>query len=359
MHLISIKNNKLIKRVAVASLAALMTIPNLTTTSYAISQATIDNWEMNAKKAEAKGNYEKAKEYRDAIAEGLRKDAERNAKNAQIQAQRQAEQAEKDRIANTVYPLTARYVKDFVPAVDDYQPHFYERADLPGVIFTLRMSQFGIVSDENPHMEIIEMPDLQRESSVNGSKELLYTDTCQVIKVNYTSPFNFAGTVYHSSLFNIHPDFNNVYLTDGWCHHIGKNRDVIMDHTIDIHYKSGWPESYLGKSVKEITQANAIQPYGWYPETIYLQRYSLDDIKKSFNKVSFTKEEKITKNHSMRVYVNNYYDSIFDEYDSIYEVAKRYGTDYTDEERQTLVIKPTPVNPYTNAGSEPIVDEQE
>lgn len=328
-------NKKLVKRVAIASLAALMTIPSLTINNYAadalsMAQDRLKTYEQQLKNYESRGNTSMVEKTKERIAQAkndIEKAKQNNEVKAQKVAQAQAVQAEKDRIANTVYPLTAKYVKDFVPAVDDYQPHFYERPELPGIIFTLRMSQFGIVSDENPHLEIIEMPDLQRESSASGNKELLFTDTCQVIKVNYTSPFNFAGTVYHSSLFNIHSDFNNVYLTDGWCHHIGKNRDVIMDHTIDIHYKSGWPVSYLGKSVKEITQANAIQPYGCYPESMYLQRYSLDDIKKSFNSVSFTTEEKLTKNYSMKDYVNNYYGSDFDEYDSIYEVARKYGTD--------------------------------
>ena len=317
-------NKKLVKRVAVASLAALMTIPSLTTTSYAISQATIENWEMNAKKAEAKGNYAKAKEYRDAIAEGLRKDAERNAKNTQIQAQRQAEQAEKDRIANTVYPLTAKYVKDFVPAVNDYQPHFYERPELPGVIFTLQQDSFGKLVDVKPNIKIIEMPDYYRETNANGNKELLYTDTCQVIKVSYISPFNFAGKVSLGD-FGLHSDLNNAALMAGWCHWIGENMEVQYDKTVNMHYKSGWPESYIGKQVNEITEANAIQPYGWYPAVTF-RRKSIEEIKTSA-KVYFSSDEKVDSKGTAYKHINERLGSSWVDTQDIYSIAKEHGTD--------------------------------
>lgn len=311
---------------------------------------------MNAKKAEAKGNYAKAKEYRDAIAEGLRKDAERNAKNAQLQVQAQAVQAEKDRIANTVYPLTAKYVKDFVPAVNDYQPHFYERPELPGVIFTLQQDSFGKLVDIKPNIKITEMPDYYRETNANGNKELLYTDTCQVIKVSYISPFNFAGKVSLGD-FGLHSDLNNAALMAGWCHWIGENMEIQYDKTVNMHYKSGWPESYIGKQVNEITEANAIQPYGWYP-TVTFRRKSIEEIKASA-RVYFSSDEKVDSKGTAYKHMNEDLGSSWVDTQDIYSVAREHGTDYTDEERQTLVIKPTPVNPYTNAGSEPIVDEQE
>ena len=151
MHLISIKNNELIKRVAVASLAALMTIPSLTINSYAtdalsMAQNRLKNYEQQLKNYESYGNTKMVEKTKERIAQ-TKNEIEKAKQNNEIKAQKaaraQAIQAEKDRIANTVYPLTAKYVKDFVPAVDDYQPHFYERADLPGVIFTLRKDQIG------------------------------------------------------------------------------------------------------------------------------------------------------------------------------------------------------------------------
>lgn len=371
MHLISIKNNELIKRVAVASLAALMTIPSLTINSYAtdalsMAQNRLKNYEQQLKNYESYGNTKMVEKTKERIAQTkneIEKAKQNNEIKAQKAAQAQAIQAEKDRIANTVYPLTAKYVKDFVPAVDDYQPHFYERADLPGVIFTLRKDQFGKIHDENPHFEIVEMPDQHRESVLNGNTEKKFDNVLQVIKVNYTSPFNFAGKPYAAiNGFNVNSDLNGCYLMGGWCHHIGKNRDVIMDHIVAEYYKSGWPEYYLGKSVKEITKENADPQYGWFTDDSSFRRLSMDEIIKKgirYDYILSTDEKTNVTDASMRDYVNNYYGSDFDEYDSIYEVAGRYGTDYTDEERQTLVIKPTPVNQYTNAGSEPIVDEQE
>lgn len=363
MHLISIKNNKLIKRVAVASLAALLTIPSLTMNSYAdalsMAEKRLKNYEQQLKNYEAYGNTEMVEKTKERIAQtknDIEKAKQNNEVKAQKAAQEQALQAEKDRIANTVYPLTARYVKDFVPAVDDYQPHFYERPELPGVIFTLQQDSFGKLVDIKPNIKITEMPDYYRETDCNGNKELLYTDTCQVIKVSYISPFNFAGKVSLGD-FGLHSDLNNAALMAGWCHWIGENMEVQYDKTVNMHYKSGWPESYIGKQVNEITEANAIQPYGWYP-TVTFRRKSIEEIKASA-RVYFSADEKVDSKGTAYKHMNEDLGSSWVDTQDIYSVARERGTDYTDEERQTLVIKPTPVNTYTNAGSEPIVDEQE
>lgn len=319
-------NKKLVKRVAIASLAALMTIPRLTTTSYAISQATIENWEMNAKKAEAKGNYAKAKEYRDAIAEGLRKDAERNAKNAQIQAQRQTEQAEKDRIANTVYPLTAKYVKDFIPAVNDYQPHFYERPELPGVIFTLQQDSFGTLTDVKPNIKWEKLEDFHRESHPYDRPELKFDDTCETIKVSYISPFNCVLGQPIIGDFRCLSDRNGF--AGEWCHWIGENRTLILDRVINMHYKSGWPDYYIGKSVKEINETNYDPAYGFYMNSETAKTaFGQITLQEAINnaKVIFNTKERVDQNERRDV---NYAVGAYWVYEQdIYSVAREHGTD--------------------------------
>ena len=337
-------NKKLIKRVAVASLAALMTIPSLTipiNNSNIVYAGVAESFQKNIKHAQEmiekfkkEGNEEGVKNWtenlerwQDAMSSSsaiIKEESERRLRIAQKAAQEQVIQAEKDRIANTVYPLTAKYVKDFVPAVDDYQPHFYERADLPGVIFTLQQDSFGKLVDIKPNIKITEMPDYYRETNANGNKELLFTDVCQTIKVSYISPFNFAGRIQIGD-FGINPDQNNIVLRYGWCHHIGENREILMDRVVAQYYKSGWPEFYIGKHVHEITEANAIEGYGWYPYVNY-KRLSIDEIKNRA-KVYFSTDENISKMRDTIRVGNQTLGSTFDEYDSIYEVAKRYGTD--------------------------------
>ena len=324
-------NKKLIKRVAVASLAALMTIPSLTINSYAdalsMAQNRLKNYEQQLKNYEAYGNTEMVEKTKERIAQ-TKNDIEKAKQNNEIKAQKtaqaQAIQAEKDRIANTIYPLTAKYVKDFVPAVNDYQPHFYERPELPGVIFTLQQDSFGKLVDVKPNIKITEMPDYHRESQPYDRPELKFEDVCQTIKVSYISPFNFAGRIQIGD-FGINADQNNTILRYGWCHHIGENKEVLLDKVVAMYYKSGWPEFYIGKHVHEITEANAIEGYGWYPYVDY-KRLSIDEIK-NMAKVYFSTDEKISKMRDTIRVGNQTLGSTFDEYDSIYEVAKRYGTD--------------------------------
>ena len=375
MHLIKIRNKRYIKRVAVASLAALMTIPNLTISPNNINtvfaSTTGDKNMKHAKemieKFTKEGNSEaadrwtkKLEEYKVYYAEEDAKTAQRAAKQSQLEANRQATQAEKDRIANTVYPLTAKYVKDFVPAVDDYQPHFYERADLPGVIFTLQQDSSGRLTDVKPNFKIEKIEDFHRESRPYVKPELKFDDICETIKVTYTSPFNcvLGGGSYVLGDFGLYSDRNQF--TGEWCHWIGENRTVIMDRVLDMRYKSGWPDYYIGKSVKEINETNYDPAYGFYmnsetAKTAFGQYTFQEIINKA--RVIFNNKERADKNKHTTVNNSVEADWIYEQ--DIYSVAREHGTDYTDEERQTLVIKPTPVNQYTNAGSEPIVDEQE
>lgn len=325
-------NKKLIKRVAVASLAALMTIPSLTINSYAtdalsMAQDRLKTYEQQLKNYESRGNTSMIEKTKERIAQAkndIEKAKQNNEIKAQKAAQAQAVQAEKDRIANTVYPLTAKYVKDFVPAVDDYQPHFYERPELPGVIFTLQQDSFGKLVDVKPNIKITEMPDYYRETNANGNKELLYTDTCQVIKVSYISPFNFAGKVSLGD-FGLHSDLNNAALMAGWCHWIGENMEVQYDKTVNMHYKSGWPESYIGKQVNEITEANAIQPYGWYP-TVTFRRKPIEEIKASA-KVYFSADERVDSVGTAYKHINEHLGSSWVDTQDIYSVAREHGTD--------------------------------
>lgn len=353
MHLISIKNNKLIKRVAVASLAALLTIPSLTMNSYAdalsMAEKRLKNYEQQLKNYESYGNttmIEKTKQRIEQTKQEIEAAKQYNTVQAQKQAQRQAEQAEKDRIANTVYPLTARYVKDFVPAVDDYQPHFYERADLPGVIFTLQQDSFGKLLDVKPNLVIVEDNDIERVVPMfDGSS---YDTIFQVIKVKYISPFNFAGRI-NLGEFHVDDVLNKVHLGAGWCHYIGENMECFM---IDgYHYT---PTDECIKKFQELmpeylpTIYNTAKLYSEKP------KLTVEEIK-SKGKVYFHTEERVKKSSG----INKKLGATWVNDQDIFSVAKEHGTDYTDEERQTLVIKPTPVSPYTNAGSEPIVDEQE
>ena len=328
-------NKKLVKRVAVASLAALMTIPSLTINSYAdalsMAQNRLKNYEQQLKNYEAYGNIEMVEKTKERITQtknDIEKAKQNNEVKAQKTAQAQALQAEKDRIANTVYPLTAKYVKDFVPAVNDYQPHFYERPELPGVIFTLQQDSFGRLTDVKPNFKIEKIEDFHRESRPYDKPELKFDDICETIKVTYTSPFNcvLGGGSYILGDFGLYSDRNQF--TGEWCHWIGENRTVIMDRVLDMHYKSGWPDYYIGKSVKEINETNYDPAYGFYmnsetAKTAFGQ-YTLQEI---INKarVVFNNKERADKNKHTTV--NNAVGANWIYEQDIYSVAREHGTD--------------------------------
>ena len=148
MNLIKIKNNKFIKRVVVASLAALITIPSLTVnTAYALDSVeiyenTLKRYEEQLKKYESYGNTVMVEKTKERIAQTKQQieDVKQNkVRQDQREAKRQAEQAEKDRIANMKYPMDLSWTNwnDFVPheSVDDGKEHVYQ--DENGRIFTI------------------------------------------------------------------------------------------------------------------------------------------------------------------------------------------------------------------------------
>ena len=371
MHLIKIRNKRYIKMVAVASLAALMTIPILTTyaeSSVEIRTKRLKIYEEQLEKYKAYGNTEMVELTKERIEQTKQQLAEaqqHEAKELQKKADQAAAQAEKERIANTVYPLTARYVKDFVPAVNDGKPHLYERPDLPGVIFTLEVDSLGTVIDVKPNVEISEGEDFHRDSylGMKGSPQV-FDNINQTVKISYISPFNFYGKIMvaGTDASDLTPDTEkngNTILRYGWCHWIGKNQEVIYSRSYHKTYKSGWPDYYIGRHVHDITEANCDPNYGWFPNNSSLRKVSLEEIKNNL-KVEFSPRESFDMQHNAGyAKLNTENGNAWVHEQDIYSVAREHGTDYTEEERQTLVIKPTPVNPYTNAGSEPIVDEQE
>lgn len=352
-------NKKLIKRVAVASLAALMTIPSLTTpinnsnVVYAgvaeSLQKNINHAQEMIEKFKKEGNEEgvknwtaNLKKWQDAMSSSaatIKEESERKLKNAQKAAQEaaqaQALKAEQEYLATTVFPLTARYVKDFVPIVDDGKPHLYERPDLPGVIFTLEKDSLGIVRDLKPNVEIREGEDFHRETTLGGSTKT-FDDICQEIKVTYISPFNFFGTgarVYGGtgSSFAVDTEKNgNIHLGEGWCHWIGKNREVSFTRPYHITYKSGWPDHYIGKSTNEL-------PDGYFYDP-NLRKVTIEEIKPNF-KVEFSTQEKMKSYSTGFIEFNAEHGNSWVHEQDIYSVAREHGTDYTDEERQQLGLK--------------------
>lgn len=278
------KNKKLIKRIAVASLACFLAIPTINTVpTQAETLVTVEmlqqEIEQEKKKIEdakknleiCKGlksekeqynktnnttsgwenaieNYEiaiKDKQanindirngvvmYRYTKEENEQKKKENQEKLVQQAAQKAAEQAEKDRIANTIYQIPAGVdnVYDFVPHFDGNdkthtEEHKYERADMPGVIFTLRCGlisstgKYGI-TDLDPHFTISDFRNYRIKcKAYDGAIVHCYFYDC---KVNYVSPFNAyipsisgLGTILQEpdTGFELHPG-ENVF--DIWC----------------------------------------------------------------------------------------------------------------------------------------------
>ena len=348
-------NKKLVKRVAVASLAALMSIPNLaipgnnTSTVYAIDTTNYDShismaeyrlgrYEELLKTYESRGNtkmIEKTKQRIEQTKQELAEAQAGKANQAQEQKQIAAAQAEKDRIANTVYPLHARYVKDFVPAVDDHKPHYYERPDLPGVIFTLRQNEFGDISDVKPHIKVKrEAPDWIFLSSPADDKTKKFQVTMQQFVVSYTSPFNFCGCPTMQSTAYIEP--NQLYVDGGFPHHIGENIEYQISREINQVYYEGWPAEYIGKTVgampgHESVAFNNGKPY---------DRYTVQEMQDWIDSVSgftFSLKEKLT--HSSYVKYNKEHGGAWINEKDIYQIAQEFGTDYTDEERPLYDIR--------------------
>lgn len=343
-------NKKLIKRVAVASLAALMSIPNLATIPvnntnkvYAMSatemyQKTLENYEKQLKEYEAMGNtvmVEKTKQRIEQTKQQLAGSVQIEKEQAQKVAQAAAAQAEKDRIANTIYPLHARYVKDFVPAVDDHKPHYYERPDLPGVIFTLRQDEWGNVSDVKPHIKVKrEAPDWVFLSSPADDKTKKFQVTMQQFVVSYTSPFNFFGSPTTNSRAYVEP--NQFYVEGGFPHHIGENMEYQISRDINQTYYEGWPEEYIGKTVGTMPGHESVAFFGGNPR----KRFTVQEMQDWLDSVSgfrFSLREK-GSNLTFQNYNREHgYAWIFEK--DIYQIAQEFGTDYTDAERPLYDIR--------------------
>lgn len=349
-------NKKLIKRVAVASLAALMSIPNLatvpgnnTSTVYAIDMTNYDSHismaenrlkicEEQLKAYEAMGNtsmIETTKRRIEQAKQDLAQAQAGKANQAQEQKQIAAVQAEKDRIANTIYPLHARYVKDFVPAVDDHKPHYYERPDLPGVIFTLRQDEGGKVSDVKPHIKVKrEAPDWVFLSSPADDKTKKFQVTMQQFVISYTSPFNFCGSPTMQSRAYIEP--NQLYVEGGFPHHIGENMEYQISRDINQTYYEGWPAEYIGKTVGAMPGHESVAFFGGNPR----KRFTVQEMQDWIDSVSgftFSLKEKVTQSSYVK-YNKEHGGAWIDEKD-IYQIAQEFGTDYTDEERPLYDIR--------------------
>ena len=127
------------------------------------------------------------------------------AASKQRQAEANAKQAEAERIANKVYPLEYNgkpvyYTKDFIeyvkntPELNDFKPHWYEAADMPGLKFQIVLDEYGKVGDCNANITIEDLPDGEYIARFNGSERQIIHKT-QVIKVKYISPFETMGVV--------------------------------------------------------------------------------------------------------------------------------------------------------------------
>lgn len=243
------KNKKLIKRIAVASLACFLAIPTINTVpTQAETLVTIEmlqqEIEQEKKKIEdakknleiCKGlksekeqynktnnttsgwenaieNYEiaiKDKQanindirngvvmYRYTKEENEQKKKENQEKLVQQAAQKAAEQAEKDRIANTIYKIEVDNAKDFIPHFEGSDTLFaetykYERADMPGVIFTLRCKKsvsYWSITDIDPHFTIENVRNYTIKSYEDATSKNIEYDSIQDYTFNYLSPFD-------------------------------------------------------------------------------------------------------------------------------------------------------------------------
>lgn len=352
-------NKKLVKRVAIASLAALMSIPNLTVpmnnnTNIVYAATPMDTYQQNIKHAQEmvdkfkkEGNEEGVKNWTKNLEKWIAasqspevKEAEQIVQNAmasaaQNEAQRQADQVEKDRIANTIYPLHARYVKDFVPAVDDHKPHYYERPDLPGVIFTLRQDEWGNIFDEKPHVNVKrEAPDWIVYSNPADDKTLKFKSTFKQFVVSYTSPFNFMGI---ATLHRAYIEPNQLYVEGGFPHHIGENMEYQISVLVDKTYDEGFPAEYIGKTVGSMPQDKDkdIAFNGGKPKPFTLQ--DMRNFYEGTPGFKMTSKEKLTQSSYVK-YNKEHGGAWIDEKD-IYQIAQEFGTDYTDEERPLYDIR--------------------
>ena len=284
---LKMKNKKLIKQVAVASLAALMMIPNLTMTTYAKTQITV---EMAQEKLEywksLKDNFSEKiskdismKDIDDSIQdwqetlddvkagkviwsydskeEYNKEKAKRDQERAVIAAKEAAAKAEKERKANTVYPLTVKYVKDFIdyvknnPDLNDNLPHFYERPDMPGIIFTLEVDPWDKVHESNSNITILEEYDADYLADLNfeGIKYKLIKG--QGLKVKYICPFECIASVVGGGRYTGADYHYDNFKNDRWR---GSNSYTKLGENIiyvvrryQVLYDKGYPAELQGQ----------------------------------------------------------------------------------------------------------------
>lgn len=272
------KNKKLIKQVAVASLAALMTIPNLTMTAKAKTLVTMEmvqgkityyeDLKKNTKDQQEKEDIDDTLEYWYDLEKDLKEgkttyiitkeEAEQNRQQAAVnKAKEAAAKAEKERKANTVYPLTVKYVKDFIdyvknnPDLNDNLPHFYERPDMPGIIFTLEVDPWDKVLETNPNLTILEEYDADYLADVNfeGIKYKLIKG--QGLKVKYICPFEciasvvgggrYTGADYHYDNFK-----NERWRGSNSYTKLGENIIYVV-RRYQVLYDKGYPAELQGQ----------------------------------------------------------------------------------------------------------------
>ena len=270
------KNKKLVKQVAVASLAALMMIPNLTMTSYAgpaedSLNKNIKHAQEMVEKFKKEGNEEGVKNWANNLNKWLeqknsgeykQKDAEWQATKDRIAANKAKEaaaQAEKERIANTVYSLDVRYVKDFIsyvkshPDLNDHQYHKYERTDMPGIIFTLRVDPWDKVYETNSNITILEEYDADYLADVNfeGTKYQLVKG--QGLKVKYICPFECIASVVNGGMYtgaDYHYDnFKNERYRDGDDYTTLGENIIYVVRRYQMLYDKGYPAELQGQLV--------------------------------------------------------------------------------------------------------------
>lgn len=271
-------NKKLVKRVAVASLAALMTIPNLnvpinnTNTVYAAVTdpsllKSIKKCQDLIEKYKAEGNEVGVKTWTKNLENTIRNAEEsqkiidesnrRKAASEQRQAEANAKQAEAERIANKVYPLEYNgkpvyYTKDFIeyvkntPELNDFKPHWYEAADMPGLKFQIVLDEYGHVQNTNCNLSAEYLPDGEYIDRFNGSERQIIHKT-QVVKIKYISPFETMGTLPYGS-GNWAVDHNAIRRSGaGGDGYIARGLNTyIARRDLEWRYGDGWPEGYKG-----------------------------------------------------------------------------------------------------------------
>ena len=282
---LKMKNKKLIKQVAVASLAALMMIPNLTMTTEAKTQITVemaqeklDFWKAEKEKEprdydikDIEDSIQDWQETLDDVKAGKviwsydskeeynKEKAKRDQERAVIAAKEAAAKAEKERKANTVYPLTVKYVKDFIdyvknnPDLNDNLPHFYERPDMPGIIFTLEVDPWGKVFETNSNITILEEYDADYLADVNfeGIKYQLIKG--QGLKVKYICPFECIASVVNGGKYTGADYHYDNFKNDRWrggnsYTKLGENIIYVV-RRYQMLYDKGYPAELQGQLV--------------------------------------------------------------------------------------------------------------